>query len=553
MTVSAIAHRGSAIKTLLVLVTVVLHVTASAGAQQEQEPDVALHEAPGEIVPLEMGLAAEPPPAPISLAFADAFQAGRNIHELSPVTAEAIARADQASEERFGHLEPGPQRVGLVRAIEPAALSVDRRHALSRELPDGRTLWTLAIRSPGAYALRVHVTGFDVGAGSMLLYAQAGEHRIVRGPYGGTGPDRNGAFWTPSLPGDTVFIEVAGPEDPRLEIREIGHFDRDPGGYYREGGDGTRAPDQLPCHLDAMCYEHHPGTIIPRQATGRMSFEIDGVMYTCTGTLLNDLDPDTYVPYFLTANHCLPSQDEVDTLSVRWFWQRDSCGGTLPDANTLPVSSGATLLETNPSNDMTFVRLSGSLPGGIGLAGWSTAYAPVGFGIHHPAGSWKRLTFLTNVGDCFECGFCGDLFHYDFYDMSAGVVEGGSSGSGVFNYDGQLLGQLKRACCISLSCSGAEIDCDNQGGFVAQYGEFESTYPTILRWLEMGGTIHVDGGYSGQELGTPAEPFDTVVEAYNLAWDGTRIRIAAGSYPESLTFSKQIELLAAGGRVTIGE
>ena len=139
------------------------------------------------------------------------------------------------------------------------------------------------------------------------------------------------------------------------------------------------------------------------------------------------------------------------------------------------------------------------------------------------------------------------------YDMTDGVLEGGSSGSGVFNYGGQLLGQQKGVCCISLSCAGAEIDCDNKGGYVAQYGEFESTYPAILRWLEMGGTIHVDGGYEGQELGTPSEPFNTVVEAYNFAWDGTRIKMAAGSYPESLTFSKQIELLASGGTVTIGE
>lgn len=67
------------------------------------------------------------------------------------------------------------------------------------------------------------------------------------------------------------------------------------------------------------------------------------------------------------------------------------------------------------------------------------------------------------------------------------------------------------------------------------------------------GTIYVEGTYSGEEEnGRPWDPYNTVTEANNLAWDGARIAIKAGSYPESLTFSKRIQLVAYGGTATIG-
>jgi hypothetical protein len=66
-------------------------------------------------------------------------------------------------------------------------------------------------------------------------------------------------------------------------------------------------------------------------------------------------------------------------------------------------------------------------------------------------------------------------------------------------------------------------------------------------------TIHVDGDYGGREEGTPDKPFNSVSEANSLAWDGAKIKIRAGPYPESLTFSKRMEVIAVDGTVVIGE
>ena len=66
-------------------------------------------------------------------------------------------------------------------------------------------------------------------------------------------------------------------------------------------------------------------------------------------------------------------------------------------------------------------------------------------------------------------------------------------------------------------------------------------------------SVYVDGAYTGDEYGRLEEPFNTVTEANDMVWDGQRIWIRTGSYPETLTFSKRLEILALDGPVIIGE
>jgi hypothetical protein len=65
-------------------------------------------------------------------------------------------------------------------------------------------------------------------------------------------------------------------------------------------------------------------------------------------------------------------------------------------------------------------------------------------------------------------------------------------------------------------------------------------------------TIYVDLSYTSEETGEPQKPFNTVGEANNLAWEGARVKVQAGSYSEALTFAKGIQLLAKGGAARIG-
>ncbi|MCS6804756.1 MAG: hypothetical protein NZ823_06365 [Blastocatellia bacterium] len=489
-------------------------------------------------------------PVPISLRLGEAFREGLNVYNLGPVTSEQIAAADKAAADNYADVHPGPQRVGLVRSVGAVPLSVKEGSALRITLPDGGNLWTLAIRSPGAFGLRLHFTNFDVGAGSAIVYARSADGVIVRGPYTGRGPGGRGEFWTASLPGDTAFIEVSGTDGPQLEVAELLHFDRDLTGSVQ---DQAATAQVLPCHLDVMCADFvNP---MARDAVGRMNFVKDGLGFLCTGTLLEDLDGETVVPHMLTARHCISTQAVTNTLEVVWLWQQSSCNGTLPNFASLPRNVSGTLLETNNGNDMSFIRLDGTVPGGVSLAGWTRAPLPDRpYGVHHPAGSFKRATlfdehFLLISGCIFF-----DPGDYHFVRAINGVVQGGSSGSGIFNSAGQIMGQLYGICCglgHGLDCN--ESDCSNRDQWRAVYGEFDTTFPIIERWLKLGGTIHVDGRFRGSELGTPDQPFNTVNEANTFAWDGARIKIQAGPYREPVTFSKRLIVLASGGSVTIGQ
>lgn len=66
-------------------------------------------------------------------------------------------------------------------------------------------------------------------------------------------------------------------------------------------------------------------------------------------------------------------------------------------------------------------------------------------------------------------------------------------------------------------------------------------------------SICVDGTFTGQsDWGKPHAPFKTVGEANDVAWNGARIKIISGNYPEQITFSKRLQLLSSGGLVRIG-
>jgi len=411
----------------------------------------------------------------------------------------------------------------------------------------------MAIRSPQAYGIRLHFSNFDVDEGMVIVYAHGENGVIVHGAYTGKGPNGTGEFWTASLPGNTAFIEVSGTDAPKLQVSEILHFDKHPAGASEGGKELESLP--LPCQMDAMCLGSPPVHPNARDAVGQMNFVDGGIGYVCTGTIINDLDNETYVPYFITAYHCISTQPVTNTLEVVWLWQRGSCGGTLPSYFSLPRSNGGTLLATNPTiggNDMSFIRLNGDVLGGT-LAGWTAAALPSSFaGIHHPGGDWKRATIMHGeliVGPC--TGLPTSQYHY--CEQDSGVTEGGSSGSGIFDSGGRLMGQLYGVCCpASHGDNCVNSDCTNRDEYNTVYGRFDVTYPLIQRWLEIGGTIHVDRAYSGVELGTLTQPFNTVAEAINFAWNGARIKIRAGSYAENVTTSKTLTFLSDGGLVAIG-
>lgn len=507
----------------------------------------------GERVPEMKEAAVGRPPLPKSLDLTAAVQEGRSLFDLGVVTAaeNAIANEEMAKQRASG--SPGPLRVGLVRSVGQAFGPASFVNAAALALAGEKQLWVMALRSPGAAALRLHFVNFDVGRAAVTVYTREGDEVLTRGPFSGRGPEQDGDFWTASLPGDTVFIEVSGTDQPRLEIAELMHLEQDPVAtaqkqwrlsQNQKQNNLANAVAELGCHLDVAC---ETVDISARDATVLLNYQTGPTTSgICSGTILNDLDGGTVVPYLLTANHCNITAANVGTLQVTFLFQRSTCGGNL--LTSPPPLIGGVVLETNGDNDMKFIRLNGAVPAGVALAGWSTGSPSDGsYGIHHPGGTFKRATFF----DPSSYIFCSYTYDSDYWVMEArrGGIEPGSSGSGLFNPSGRLIGQLRGRCGPGTGDSG---NCSTDDGWRAVYGKFSVTHGIIRRWLEIGGTINVNRFHGGNELGTPSEPYRTITGGYNLAWDNTRLKIKTGNYNEAVTFSKPMTILADGGAVIIG-
>lgn len=64
--------------------------------------------------------------------------------------------------------------------------------------------------------------------------------------------------------------------------------------------------------------------------------------------------------------------------------------------------------------------------------------------------------------------------------------------------------------------------------------------------------LTVDRAWSGCQTGTPQCPFSSIPAAMTRAWDGSEIRIRAGSYPNPISFSQKVRLSSENGTARIG-
>jgi hypothetical protein len=359
-----------------------------------------------------------------------------------------------------------PNQIGVNRSVE---VSPNTR-AQNFVNPDGSQIIVLTIKSSGASGIGVHFRNFALADGEEVYVYGTGADSIVFGPFTDKGPWGSGEFWSGTVDGDTVVIELYTRTDENgqgFEIFEISHVLAELDWRFR-----SNEPDVLFCEVDASCYGDPE-----KNAVARILFNNNGP-HVCTGTLLNNLAQD---PYFLTANHCVNSQAVAQTVEAYWFYQTTSCNsGVLRSWVHSPP--GANLLATQGSNDFSFMRLQNNAPGGAFFSGWTSVAQPIGtsvFGLHHPDGyippsipSYLRRSTgsITNTNES-----CLGLVNGYETGWTSGSAEPGSSGSGLWNSSHYLVGVL--------SCGPAPPTCNSPR---ASYSKFANFYPQIRQYIDSG-------------------------------------------------------------------
>jgi lysyl endopeptidase len=360
--------------------------------------------------------------------------------------------------------------------------------------PAGIDVWRHRIDAPGAVSINLAFSRFRLPEGAELhLFSSDGKHRIR--PF--TAADNNPAdeLWTPILQGESMVVELQVPIQSREQVTlEIGSIN-----YGYRGFHETASTRSGACNVDVVCPEgddwQHQISSVAVISTGGSTF--------CTGFMVNNVEFDG-TPYFMTANHCSIGAGNAASLVTYWNFENSTCrppgepgsGGT-GDGTLDQFNTGSTFRASLAASDFTLVELFNepNPAWGVTYAGWDARDQATDWAIavHHPSTNEKRISFeydATSITDYLSDTPNPNQTHIRVEDWDLGTTEPGSSGSPLFNPDGQVVGQLHGGYA---ACSND--DPDWYGRIAWSWDSGGSASARLRDWLDPNntGTLVISG------------------------------------------------------------
>ncbi|WP_019989739.1 putative Ig domain-containing protein [Rudanella lutea] len=355
--------------------------------------------------------------------------------------AGAVDVARLKAEDEIDQKAGKPLRIAVV---QPASVNV--LQAGKATIVDGERVTYYELRSPGALGIGADFDRLRLAEGTQIYLYNAARTTLV-GPITRTENTTDNHYISDRLMGDRLMIEVheplkAGPSE--ISLSGIIHEYNIPFGPY------GNIRSALACHNNMACA---PDYQYEGDAVAQIFMVYNGGGYLCSGAMLNDTQ-QSFRSYFLTAFHCidftgdlqLQPAETASTANWSFFfkYQSATCTPNMDD-NIYVTINGATFRAGSPNTDMTLLELNRQLPLNqeIPFLGWDrrTSNYIGTFGIHHPNGSVKKISFAS--GASIYNGWNG-TFPESHHEMifTSGTMEGGSSGSPLFNSDRRVIGQL---------------------------------------------------------------------------------------------------------------
>lgn len=370
------------------------------------------------------------------------------------VDAQALLAEDD-SREASG--VKGPYRFGFNHAVNLDLSNSGVWH----DFPNGDRMWRLAIECPEAYSINFEFHDYLIPPGAQVFVYSETE-QIGSFTQASSGNQRS--MGVTQLSGDRITIEYNEPAavrgQGRLMVGQVTHAYRDILGLEKAFGQSG------PCNINAACAQGDPW----RAQIRSVAMITVGGSGLCTGQLVNNCAQDG-TPYFLTARHCLPSNNNVSNWVYRFNYESPNCTPNQNGPSNQTVS-GSQLLAQNAGSDMAFIKFNNAVPPAynVHFTGWdkSPVASTRNTGIHHPSGDVKKITFDYQAA---VTGNMAGIPCWNVKTWEAGTTEGGSSGSGLWNQNGLLVGQLY----------GGYASCNNNVDDF--YGKFSISYPVIQQWL----------------------------------------------------------------------
>lgn len=341
---------------------------------------------------------------------------------------------------------------------------VARSLATELELKDGeirmlgdKIVYFSRVKATGAQALIAYFDDFYLSEGSELyIYSPDRSQHILMTHKNNNNSPYNAADF---IKGEELVFEYIPAENAtrdRLHINEIGYAFN----MLRSSPKSSREfNDAGDCEVNVNCEEGQDWQF-EKKSVVRILVKTGSVTGWCSGTLLNNTTNDC-TPYILSADHCQIESGTyaTDANFAQWKfyfnYEAPTCSNPVSEgALASQVLTGSTRIAYSNDNggdtgsDFLLMKLS-KRPDTIYdvyYAGWSKENtAPqYGVGIHHPSADLTKISTYNEPGVSVSYGGTGS--HWRVYWITTqngtGVTEGGSSGSGLFNEYGLVVGTL---------------------------------------------------------------------------------------------------------------
>ena len=404
----------------------------------------------------------------------------KNLPSIIPlaITLDEVALVEKAALQKG---KDGPLKIGFGRQL-PDAYQEDLQSFLEWEVVDNKEVTAVTVTSPAAKAIRIALNVDGLPESFTASFFSKKNANQVFGPYTAqelidqSDADTN-IYWSPVIDGDAIGIEFVIDADNEttfpLRIEQVSHI------VYSvvEGNEKNLADigNSGSCNIDVRCRV----TSNTRNSTAKIVFTKSGSSFLCTGTLLNDKDANSWIPYFMTANHCVSSQAVANTINSFWRFERATCGGAAP-TSVIQRTGGAELLKADAGTDFSFLQLNDQIDSisGNWFSGWHAgqlAQNSTVVGIHHPSGDLKKWSHGSMTGFAPYLGNVNGSGKFLRVIWSLGTTEGGSSGSALFDTQNRFRGNLY----------GGYASCSASGS-PDWYGRFDLTYPSVKQWINDG-------------------------------------------------------------------
>ena len=449
--------------------------------------------------------------------------------------------------------------------------------AKKETLDDGSKLYRIIVHSNDAKALGINFSKFWIPSDDKLFIYSLDKSQIL-GAFTSLNNNKHNIFAVELLKGSSAIIEYHQKNDnskeAKLIITELAYAYRGINSVFEQRDFG----DSDYCQVNVNCSPEGDNWIDQKKAACRISIKAGNSYGWCSGALINNTT-NSCTPYVLTADHCAygfnsyASANDQNQWVFYFNYESSGCNNpsSQPNSNTVTgcsvVSHSGAIGGVNgnigSTSDFWLTELNTAPPPSYGLyyAGWdrSSSGSSSGVSIHHPAGDIKKIsTYSSNLTNGGWNGSWGANTHWRVTWSSTpnghGVTEGGSSGSPIFNSNGQIIGDL----------SGGSSFCNNTSASDL-YGKFSHSWDQtgtannerLKPWLDPinSGVTSINGYYcgssaqasftanettfcgSGQHTSTFTSTSTGNINSYNWQFAGGSPSNATGPGPHQVTYS----------------